>query len=92
MYLGVVVEENKKKSVFAIFSPDLKSAALTLRLWNCVSSKVELLNFDINNFGNDTILMLAFSLSPSYAILFYLMSLSVGSIEVKIEELSAVSS
>ena len=46
--LGVVVEENKKKSVFAIFSPDLKSAALTLRLWNCVSSKVELLNIDIN--------------------------------------------
>ena len=48
----MVVEENKKKSVFAIFSPDLKSAALTLRLWNCVSSKEELLNFDINAFEN----------------------------------------
>ena len=48
----MVVEENKKKSVFAIFFPDLKSAALTLRLWNCVSSKEELLNFDINAFEN----------------------------------------
>ena len=45
MDLGVVVEENKKKSVFAICSPDLKSAALTLRLWNCVSSKVVVTQF-----------------------------------------------